>query len=129
MTKLQIAGWILSGVLSAFLIFGSAAGKFTDWEGKAEMLEQLGFSSDVMWNIGVVEVICAVLFLIPKTSFVGAILLTGYLGGATATHVRIGDPFMAPVITGIVVWGALGLRQADIFRLALGGNRHASQIE
>jgi hypothetical protein len=48
--------------------------------------------------------------VIPRTSVLGAILLTGYLGGATATHVRIGDPFFAPIVLGVLVWGGLVLR-------------------
>lgn len=118
--KLQITGWVLSGLLSAFLIFASASGKFTDWEGKAEMFEKLGYSIEVMTKIGVVEVIAAVLFLIPRTGFLGAILLTGYLGGATATHVRVGDPFFMPIIMGVIVWIAYGLRRPEVFSLAFG---------
>ena len=120
MTKLRIIGWILSGLLSAFLILGSASGKFTEWEGKAEMFEHIGYDSDLMYRIGIVEVIIAVMFLIPRTSFVGAILLSAYLGGAVATHVRVGEPFVVPIIIGIVIWVALGLRRGEIFRLAIG---------
>lgn len=122
MSKSKIAGWVLSAILAAFFIFGSASGKFTDWEGKAEMLEHLGMSNDVLFRIGVVEVVCAILFLIPQTAFLGAILLTGYLGGAVATHVRLGDSFLVPVVIGIVVWVSLGLRNQTIFRLAFGGS-------
>ncbi len=121
----RIAGWILSGLLAAFLIFGSAAGKFTDWPGKAEMFEHLGYSAEVLEKIGVVEIIVAVLFLIPRTAFLGAILLTGYLGGATATHVRVGDPFLSdfmPIIMGVLVWIGYGLRRPEIFRLAFGAD-------
>lgn len=124
-SKSKLAGWILSGLLAAFLIGGSAMGKFTEWEGKAKMFEKMGFTTDVMFKIGVVEVIVALLFVIPPTSFVGAILLTGYLGGATATHVRVGDPVFAPVIIGVVAWIALGLRQPEIFSLAIGKSRAA----
>jgi hypothetical protein len=55
-----------------------------------------------------------VVYVIPRTSILGAILLTGYLGGATATHVRIGDVFVWPVIGGVLVWGGLYLRDARI---------------
>jgi hypothetical protein len=55
-----------------------------------------------------------ILYAIPQTSVLGAILLTGYLGGATATHVRIGDPFVGPVIAGMIVWGGLVLRDARL---------------
>ena len=118
--KLRVTGWILSGLLAAFLIFASAMGKFLDWEGKEEMFAKLGYTTEVMTKIGVVEVIVAVLFLIPHTGFIGAILLTAYLGGATATHVRVGDPFLMPIIMGVLIWIAYGLRRPEVFRLACG---------
>lgn len=114
-SKSGIAGWVLSGLLAALLTVGSASGKFTEWEGKADMFAKLGWTTEVMFKIGIVEVASAILFLIPRTAFLAAILLTGYLGGATATHVRVGDPFYMPVIIGVVVWIALGLRDPRIF--------------
>ena len=128
-SKAVYAGWALSGLLAAFLIVASASGKFTEWEGKAEMFATLGWTTDVMFRIGIVEVVISILFLIPRSAFLGAILLTAYLGGATATHVRVGDPFFMPIIIGIVVWIALGLRQPEVFSLAFGvkkSNRAAS---
>lgn len=116
----RISGWVLSGLLAAFLIIASAMGKFTDWEGKSEMFSKLGWSEDVMFTIGIVEVAIAILFLIPRTAFVAAILLAAYLGGAVATHIRVNDPFWFPIVLGIVAWIALGLRQPEVFRLAMG---------
>jgi hypothetical protein len=118
--NLRITGWILSVLIAAFLIFASAMGKFTDWEGKAEMFARMGWSEEVMFKIGVVEVAIAVLLLIPRTAFVAAILLAAYLGGAVATHVRVSEPFFVPVIIGIAAWVALGLRQPVVFSLAFG---------
>ena len=118
--KLRIAGWFLSLLTSLFLIGASAPGKFTEWDGKSEMFARMGWSEEVMVKIGIVEVAIAVLFLIPRTSFVAAILLAAYLGGATATHIRVGDAFFFPIIIGVVAWIALGLRQPDVFRLAFG---------
>ncbi len=66
--------------------------------------------------------IITLLFLIPRTAFIGAVLLTAYLGGATVVHVRIGEPFFFPVIIGVLVWVALGLRQPQVFRVAFGLN-------
>lgn len=119
--KQSIIGWVLSGLLAVFLIGLSAPGKFTDFPGKAEMFQHLGWSYDVMKVIGVIEIAVTILFLIPRTSFVGAILVTAYLGGAIATHVRVNDPWFMPVIMGVVLWIALGLRQPGVFREALGG--------
>ncbi|RLS52310.1 MAG: DoxX family protein [Planctomycetota bacterium] len=102
------------------LIGASAKAKLTEWEGKAVQFEKMGFTTEVMTQIGIVEVVITLLFLIPRTAFLGAILLTGYLGGATVTHVRVGDNFATPIVIGVVVWVALGLRQSGIFTQALG---------
>ena len=118
----RIIGWILSGLLAAVLVGPSAMGKLMEWEGKDAAFEKLGFTVEVMQKIGVLEIVLAVLFLIPRTSFVGAILLTGYLGGATVTHLRIGEPFFAPIIMGVVVWISLGLRRPTVFSLAIGSD-------
>ena len=114
----RLAMRILSGLFSAFLIGPSAMGKFVEWEGKAEMFEHLGYSNDLIMKIGTLEIAVALLFLVPRAGFLAAILLTGYLGGATATHLRVGDPFIFPVIFGIVMWVALGLRRPEVFSLA-----------
>jgi hypothetical protein len=119
-SKAKLAGWILS-VLVAALLAMSATFKFIEWEGKEEAFKKSHFTVDQMTKIGVVEVACTVLYLIPQTAFLGAILLTGYLGGATVTHVQGNEPFIMPVIVGIVAWIALGLRNSEIFRLAFGG--------
>lgn len=119
----RIIGWVLSVLISAFLMFGSASGKFMDFPGKAEMFEKIGWSEETIKVIGVVEIVIAVLFLIPRTAFLGAILLTGYLGGAIATHVRIGDPnWLMPSVMGFLAWVGLALRKPVIFRLAIGSN-------
>jgi len=115
-----IAGWALSLLLAVFLCGLSASGKFMDFPNKAEMMAKFGYSIELMKWIGVVEIAVTILFLIPQTAFIGAILLTAYLGGATATHVRIEDPFYMPIVMGVLVWVALGLRKPDVFRLAFG---------
>ena len=70
-----------------------------------------GYPESLALCIGILELACAVLYVIPRTSVLGAILLTGYLGGETATHVRIGEAlFIIPVILGVLVWGGLFLR-------------------
>lgn len=117
-----ITSWVLSGLVGALLLGPSAMGKFSDWEGKQEMLTSMGMSADLLFKIGILEVVVALLYLIPRTSFLGAILLTGYLGGATLTHLRIGEPFVMPVLVGVVAWVALGLRQPSLFSLVLGKN-------
>jgi DoxX-like family len=106
------AGWVVS-MLPVLMLLYSASGKFLQPKGMEEGLEHLGWKMDVMLALGVVEVACTALYLIPKTSVLGAILLTGYLGGATATHVRVGDPvyvFLSPVVFGVLVWLGIYLR-------------------
>jgi uncharacterized membrane protein YphA (DoxX/SURF4 family) len=118
MSASRIIGWVLSALIAAMLIVASAGGKFTDWEGKEEQFATMGWNVDVMFTIGIVEVVIAIMFLIPRIAFVGAILLTAYLGGAVATHVRVGEPFVFPIIFGVLIWVALGLRDPRIFSVA-----------
>lgn len=127
--KFKVAGWILSVLIALFLIGASAMGKFTSWEGKSEMFAKMGWAEDLMVSIGIVEVAIAILFLIPRSSFIAAILLSAYLGGAIATHVRVGDPFLFPIIIGGFTWVAIGLREPNVFRLALGLGCSARQGE
>jgi hypothetical protein len=65
----------------------------------------------VLLALGIVELGSVIIYLIPQTAVLGAILLTGYLGGATATHLRIGEPYYAAVLLGVLVWGGLFLRE------------------
>jgi hypothetical protein len=74
-----------------------------------EAFEQLGYSTSLAVPIGLVLLISTAIYMIPPTSVLGAILLTGYLGGATATHVRAGQPFYFPVVFGVLVWAGLYL--------------------
>jgi hypothetical protein len=70
-----------------------------------------GFSTGLIVPIGIVELVCVIVYVIPRTAVLGAILLTGLLGGATVTTLRIGDPtFPMPVVLGMMAWGGLYLR-------------------
>ncbi len=113
----RIIGWVLCSLVAFLLIVVSGVGKFYVTPETAEMFEKLGYSPELMKKIGVLEIAITLLFLIPRTSFLGAILVTGYLGGATATHLRVGDPFVFPVIVGVVMWIGLGLRRPEIFAM------------
>ncbi len=77
-------------------------------------LSELGYSADLARPIACVEVACVVIYLVPRTAILGAILLTGYLGGATASHVRAGQPFYLPVAVGVLVWLGLYLRDGRL---------------
>jgi hypothetical protein len=115
--KQRIGGWVLSTLVSLFLIFVSASGKFTEWEGKEAMFGKFGFSSALMMKIGVVEVAVAILCLIPQTAVLGTIMLTGYLGGAIVTHLRVGDPIYFPLALAVLSWIGLTLRRPEIWAL------------
>ena len=85
--------------------------------GVVEDFARLGYPESVILGIGVLEIACTVVYLIPRTSVLGAVLLTGYLGGAVATHVRVGDPssnILAPILVGALVWVGLYLRDGRL---------------
>jgi DoxX-like protein len=71
---------------------------------------RLGYPEKLTIVLGIIELACTVIYIIPRTAILGAILLTAYLGGATATHVRIGDPFFIPIVLGILIWLGLYFR-------------------
>ena len=78
------------------------------WSGK------FGYVESAMRPIGLLELACVALFVVPRTAVLGALLLTAYLGGAVATHVRVADPFLMPVVVGVLVWAGLYLRDARV---------------
>jgi len=102
-------GRIMSTLPVLMLLF-SAAMKFSGSPDLAKGFEHLGWNIQLAPSLGVLELVYTVLYAIPRTSVLGAILLTAYLGGATATHVRVGDPFASTIIVGVVLWGGLFLR-------------------
>jgi len=104
------AGRIICAVVVLCLLFDSGL-KVMKLAPAVEATARLGYPTKLVFAIGIAELICVVLFGIPRTSMLGAILLTGYLGGATATQVRLEDPwFFFPVVIGVLVWGGLFLR-------------------
>jgi len=116
----SIIGWVLTGLVGLFMIGVSGVPKFLDFPGKDEMMGKMGIPLSLLPAIGVLEIAVAVLYLIPRTSFLGALLMTGYLGGAVFTHLRIGDPWFFPIIIGVLAWLGLALRQPLIFSLLTG---------
>ena len=107
--KMFWAGWIMSAPPVLLLLF-SASMKVLKLPAAMDGFAHLGYPEYVALPLGIVELTCTVLYLIPRTSILGAILLTGYLGGATATHLRIGEPFHMAILLGMLVWGGLYLR-------------------
>jgi uncharacterized protein YndB with AHSA1/START domain len=92
------------------MLLMSAAMKFIKPAGFAEGLAHLGYPESLALGLGLLELLCTLLYVIPRTAVLGAVLLTGYLGGAIATHVRVGDLFMVQALLGVLVWGGLYLR-------------------
>lgn len=107
----------LGRVFSALVVAGlgaSAAMKLSQSPEVIKGFESAGYPASVLVTIGVVELLCALIYAVPQTAVLGAILVTGYLGGATATHVRLSDAFVAPVLMGVVAWAGLFLRDARL---------------
>lgn len=99
-------GWVL-GVLPCLLLVMSGVMKIR----QPEQIAKMGLPVNTILPIGVVELASTVLYLIPQTAVLGAILLTGYMGGAIVTHVRLGEPFYIQTLIGVVLWLGLYLRE------------------
>ena len=110
--KLLWSGRIMSALPALFLLVDGAM-KLVKPEPVVKATVELGYAETVILPLGVVLLACTILYLIPRTAVLGAILLTGYLGGAVATHVRAGQglfEILFPVILGALLWGGLALR-------------------
>jgi DoxX-like family len=107
--------WIgrIMSFLPALFLLVDAAMKLAKPAFVVEATVQLGYPEGVVVGLGLLLLICTALYLVPRTSVLGAIALTGYLGGAVATHVRVGDSafsILFPVLLGGLLWGGLLLR-------------------
>ena len=113
-------GLVLTVLITLFLLF-DAVTKLMGVPDVAKATEQMGFADSALPVIGAVLLVCLALYLIPRTAILGAVLLTGYLGGAVCAQLRIDAPLFStmlfPVYFGIVVWVALYLRSAALRRL------------
>jgi uncharacterized membrane protein YphA (DoxX/SURF4 family) len=116
-----IAGRILTALIGLFLIGASAIPKFIAWPGKDEMMTHLGLPLPLVPLIGVIELAVTAVYLIPRTAVLGAVLLTGYLGGAVLTHLRVGDHWCFPLLIGVGAWAGLALRRPAVGRFLFGG--------
>lgn len=113
----RITGRVLSGLAIAFLAMDSIA-KVLRVDAVLEAAPTLGYPPETMFPIGVTLLVCTLLYAAPRTAVLGAILLTGYLGGAVATHVRVLNPLFShalfPTYLGALIWGGLLLRDARL---------------
>lgn len=104
----------MSGVAVAFLAFDAAI-KVLKLPPAVEGTVQLGYPASVVFGIGVIQIVCLIVYLVPRTSVLGAILWTGYLGGAIATHVRVESPLLThtlfPIYVAALLWAGVWLRE------------------
>lgn len=115
--RMLYAGRAISAV-PVLLLTMSAVMKFLATDQVSEGMVKLGWPASKATLLGVLEISCTILYLIPRTAVLGAILLTGYLGGAIATHVRIDDLWIGPAAAGVVIWIGLWLREPRLRALA-----------
>ncbi len=114
-SAIVIAGHALTVLLSLLLLMSGVMKLLKPEFVMKDFVGEFGYQEHHALVIGLIEIACVVIYAIPRTSVLGAILLTGYLGGAVATHVRVDDgKFFGPVIIGVAVWAALFLRDARI---------------
>jgi hypothetical protein len=112
-----IAGRVLTGIV-ALLLTLDAGIKLIGAKAAVEGSAQLGFTPQQVFVIGVIAAVCLVLYLIPRTAPIGAVLWTGYFGGAIVTHLRVGNPLfthiLPPIYVSILIWGSLYLRDSRV---------------
>ena len=117
-----IAGRIMTGIIALLLTLDVSA-KLVRAQAVVDGSAKLGFTPDQMFVVGVIGAVCLVLYLIPRTAPIGALLWTGYFGGAIVTHLRVGDPLLThilfPIYVSALLWGGLYLRDPRV-RAVLG---------
>ena len=110
-------GRVLTGLFAAFMLMDLTM-KLLDLKVVADTMAQMGWPIDKARLLGVLQLTCLVLYLYPRTAVLGAVLLTGYLGGAIATHLRIDSPLFSHILFGVYLalfaWGGLWLRDARL---------------
>ncbi len=115
---MKIAGWVLSGLVALFMLGASVAPKLLQLDVALEPLAVVGWPAKYLLLIGVIELVCVVLFLIPRTAVLGAVLFTGLLGAALAANLRVDNPLFShtlfSVYLGIATWVALWLREERV---------------
>ena len=111
--KVVWVGWAITVIVSLLFLFSAVMKLMAPPEVK-EGMAHLGLPESILKPLAILEMACAVVYLIPVTSVLGAILLTGYIGGAICTHWRVGDPFLTQVALGVVVWVGIYLRDARL---------------
>lgn len=123
--KVRVVGLVLSSVL-VLLLLADAVVKLAKIDPVVKGTVGLGYPERIIIPLGIVLLVCTLLYAVPRTAVIGAILLTGYLGGAVATHARLGHPLathtLFPIYLGVVLWLALYLRSPLLRTLVRVGN-------
>ncbi len=113
-------GWAMSGLFALFMLGASVTPKLAAMPVAEETMAALGWPAGYAVPIGVAELVFTILFLVPRTALLGAVLMTGLLGGAMATHIRVESPLLSHTLfslyLGIFLWGGLWLRDAGVRR-------------
>lgn len=112
----SLLGWVMT-ILAAGIFVLSATMKLTANPKVLPMMAQLGWQASMLTPLAILELTCVVLYLLPPVAVLGGIILTGYLGGAIATHVRVGQPVYMHIVIGLFIWGGLFLRDARLREL------------
>ena len=112
--KMLWTGRVLSALPALLVLFGAIM-KLLQLPAVIDGFRRAGFEPSAVLPVGIIEFVSTVVYLIPRTRFLGAILMTGVLGGAVATNLRIGDPtWVLPAVCGVLVWGGLFLRDEGV---------------
>lgn len=121
---MKIAGWVLSGLIALFMLGASVTPKLLQMDVALEPLAVVGWPAKYLVLIGVIELVCVIFFLIPRTALLGAVLFIGLLGAALAANLRVDNPLFSHTLfslyLGVATWVALWLRESrvrDVFPL------------
>jgi hypothetical protein len=116
----RIIGYIISALIALALGFSAIAKLLQFGAGTQEMeesLQHIGWRSDQLTSLGILELACVIIYMIPQTSVLGAVLISAYMGGAIATHARVGDMFIIQILVGVLAWLGLYLREPRLWPL------------
>ncbi len=116
----NIIAWSLTILISAFMLFGSASGKFFGGEALQPMFDKYGLGGNMRYYIGALEVFCTIVFLIPRTGVIGTLLLAAYMGGAIVTHLEHDESYIFQIIISALIWICAFIRFPELTNRLLG---------
>ncbi len=116
----NILAWSLTILICAFMIFGSALGKFFGSSALQPMFDKYGLHKNMRYYIGALEVFCTIIFLIPRTGVIGTLLLAAYMGGAIVTHLEHGESFVFQIVIAALIWICVFIRFPELTKRVLG---------